>query len=612
MTAAPSPPGTPLADRVRNLAVVSGALRQHRLMFTKVLLVSYALMLTGVGCATLSVLAATSLVTGATDRPAVALVVVLAAAVVALAVLSWTDSWLSHVLAYRVINSLRLAVHGALARLAPLGLGRRRSGETAAAAMSDIEALEWFFAHTLAQLAAGLLAAATVSSVVISWWGSPGFIVVAAQLLLLVVPAIGSRLAARQGTQLRTRIGALSATAMEGRQSARELLLLDLLEEHRGRLRRETRAIQQTRQRIALRTGAEQAGIEAVTAAAVLAVLVVVTARVNTGQLAAEQIPVATVLASAALAPVLAMVAGLQRLGEMAAAAQRVDEVLHAPASRVDGGDEVLVARPEDVGRVQAVTLDVAYPLSDRAVLSSLDVELQPGEHVALVGASGAGKTTLLHTLVRLFDPAVGELRIDGFDVRRERSDRTRRRITLVAQQPHVFRCSVRDNLLVADPDRSDAEIWQALIAVGLADFVASLPDGLDASLAEHGGTWSGGQRQRLGLARGLLVDAEVLALDEPTANLDAVSEEQLMTTVADLRRDRTTIIASHRTSTIARCGRVLLLDGGRIIADGTHAQLVAEVPRYREILATTEEPPPAPPDQSSTTVAGPDTHERR
>jgi ATP-binding cassette, subfamily C, bacterial CydC len=562
------------------LRSVSGYLSPHRGLFRRVVLASWALMLTGMATSVMSVHAASTLL----DRSGSVLpLILLTLLVVAVGALAWTDSWLSHVLAYRVIDTMRLAVHASLARLAPLGLGRRRSGETAAAAMSDAEQLEWFFAHTIAQVVAGAAAALTATVAAIAWLGAPGLIVPVGQLALLAVPLLGLPVARRQGTALRSQIADLSATSVEIRQSARELVLLDRLEHARNALGQATRGVQSVRQSIAVRTGVEQAAIEIVAAWTTLTMLVVLGSRVDQGSVPASQLPVAVVLAAVALAPVLAIVASAQRVAEMSAAAARIRELVEAPAPRPlpGGGPSTLPARPSGALTVSGVR--VTYPGTDAVVLDEVSLELAAGEHVAIVGASGTGKTTLVHTLVRLFEPDSGTIRLGGAEISPEH---TRERVSLVDQHPHIFRSSVRDNLLIARDDADDNLLWEVLDDVGLAEHVRSLPEGLGTVLAEHGRTWSGGQRQRLGLARGILRDPDILILDEPTANLDQRAEQAFMERAMTLRAGRTTIVVSHRASTIAHCSRVLLLAAGRIVADGSHLRLMAD-PRYRAVLAT-------------------------
>ncbi|MFC8190288.1 amino acid ABC transporter ATP-binding/permease protein [Cellulomonas sp. NPDC057328] len=566
---------------------VSAHLREQRRLFLEVVLVVGGALVAGVGVSVLSVRAATTVAVG---NPAGAPLLALGVAVVAVGSLAWTEQWLAHVLAYRVIDTVRRRVHAAIGRLAPLGLGRRRSGETVAAAMTDAEQLEWFYAHTAAQVVAGGLAALTVSAGAVAWLGPVGLVVPAGQLLVLAVPVLALPVASRQGTALRAAVADLASTVMEARAAARETVLLGRLPAVLTEVRGGTARVQRVRRGLAVRTGLEQAAVESVGAAVVLATLLLVVDRAAAGGLAPDAVPAAVALAGAGLAPALAVVAGLQRLGETSAAGARVDALLTAPGTRpADGPRDDLQGPPAERGALRVRGLRVRYPGSDRTVLDGVDLDVRPGEHVAVVGASGAGKTTLALVLARLVGADAGEVEVDGVPVAAEPGARTRERVVLVGQHAHVFRAGVRENLLA--PDADDAALWRALEQARLADHVRALPDGLDTVLAELGGAWSGGERQRLGLARGLLRDPSVLLLDEPTAGLDARTEAAFLATLRQARAGRTTVVVTHRPAVVRACDRVVLLDGGRVVADGTHDSLVPGCARYREVLAAPEHP---------------------
>src|SRR4029077_3936305 len=199
-----------------------------------------------------------------------------------------------------------------------------------------------------------------------------------------------------------------------------------------------------------------------------------------------------------------------------------------------------------------------------------------PGATVAIVGPSGAGKTTLANLLLRFWDPNSGHVFIDGVDLRDFDLDHLRGRISLVSQDTYLFNDTLRANVALARPDADERAIYQALDQAALAEFVMSLPEGLDTKVGERGVQLSGGQRQRVAIARAFLKNAPTLVLDEATSHLDAVSEAQVRGALDALMRDRTTIVIAHRLSTVRHADLLVVLDHGHLVVRGTHADLVA------------------------------------
>jgi ATP-binding cassette subfamily B protein len=201
---------------------------------------------------------------------------------------------------------------------------------------------------------------------------------------------------------------------------------------------------------------------------------------------------------------------------------------------------------------------------------------VRAGERVAIVGPSGAGKSTLFHLLLRFYDPASGTVSLDGVPIKATDPHQARQRIALVPQEPVVFAASARENIRFGRPGASDAEVERAAELAHAAEFIRRLPGGFDAQLGERGVTLSGGQRQRIAIARAILRDAPLLLLDEATSALDAESETLVQTALEELMRHRTTLVIAHRLATVLFCDRILVMDQGRIVEQGTHASLVA------------------------------------
>ena len=217
------------------------------------------------------------------------------------------------------------------------------------------------------------------------------------------------------------------------------------------------------------------------------------------------------------------------------------------------------------------------YPTRpDVRAVDGVSLSVRAGEKVAIVGPSGAGKSTLFHLLLRFYDPASGTISVDGVPIKSADPREVRARIALVPQDSVVFAATARENIRFGRPDASDAEVERAADLAHATEFLRRLPDGFETQLGERGVTLSGGQRQRIAIARAILRDAPLLLLDEATSALDAESETLVQTALEELMRHRTTLVIAHRLATVLSCDRIMVMDQGRIVEQGTHASLVA------------------------------------
>jgi ATP-binding cassette subfamily B protein len=277
-------------------------------------------------------------------------------------------------------------------------------------------------------------------------------------------------------------------------------------------------------------------------------------------------------------------------MGQRAAAsAGRIYEILDEQPTIVDRPGAVDLVHCE--GDVKFAAVDFAYGGDDAPlVLSDFDLHLRPGETVALVGRTGVGKSTVARLLTRFYDVTAGAVEVDGHDVRDLTLASLRSHIGIVLDEPFLFSISIRDNIAYGRPTAAMDEIEAAARAAGADEFINDLAEGYETVVGERGYTLSGGQRQRIAIARTLLVNPPILVLDDATSAIDVQVEQQIHGALRVLMEGRTTLIIAHRLSTISLADRVVLMDGGAIVADGTHAELLAGTPLYAEILAQAEE----------------------
>jgi ATP-binding cassette subfamily B protein len=280
------------------------------------------------------------------------------------------------------------------------------------------------------------------------------------------------------------------------------------------------------------------------------------------------------------------MLGQLVMMGQRAkASAERIYEVLDEPTDIVERPDAEDLTVSE--GRVTFRHVDFSYR-DGSPIFDDLSFEINPGESVALVGETGSGKSTVARLLTRFYDVNGGSVEIDGHDVRDATLGSLRAAVGVVQDEPFLFSVSIRDNIAYGMPDAAFEQVEAAARAANAHEFVMRLPEGYDTVVGERGYTLSGGQRQRIAIARTLLLNPPVLVLDDATSSIDVHIEQEIHAALDALLEHRTTLVIAHRLSTIALASRVILIDGGRVVATGSHAELMASTPLYSEVLART------------------------
>jgi ATP-binding cassette subfamily C protein CydCD len=533
-----------------------------------------------IGVGILSALAVAAVKTGS---PYDYLLILLALAAPFAGLLHWLESWLAHDIAYRLLAEMRIGLFHKLDTLAPAYLVRRRSGDLVALANQDIETIEYFFAHTVAPALVAILVPSTVllALAVIAW-------PIALALLPFVLfaglaPVLMRGRIDRFGAQARETLGLLGAYVTETIQGLSDLVAFQAVAGRRLGFMDAVRGYQRIRLALLRDLSSQTAQLEIVTGLGGLAVAVVGARLVAGHQLDATSLPLLILLALASFLPISEIANVSRQLADTIASTRRYYAVQREEPAVVDGPRHP--PAPTGGSAIRFEGVDFAYPGSSRPALADVRLEVPAGTTTALVGPSGAGKTTIANLLLRFWDPNDGRILIDGVDLRELELDHLRARISLVSQDTYLFNDTLRANVLLARPEADEAAIHRALEQAALADFVETLPEGLDTMVGERGVQLSGGQRQRVAIARAFLKNAPTLILDEATSHLDAVSEAQVRGALDSLMRDRTTIVIAHRLSTVRDADLVAVLDHGHLVETGSHAELLARNGLYARLI---------------------------
>ena len=497
--------------------------------------------------------------------------------------LHWLESWVAHDMAFRLLADMRLAAFRKLDALAPAYLVRRRSGDLMALVTHDVELVEYFFAHTMAPAFVAILVPAIV--LVVLGLADPILPLTLIPFLLAVglCPFFLRGRVDRLGSEAREAAGELAAFAVDSVQGLGEIVSFQQEGNRAKQLATLTARHASLRLPFYRELTLQQSLLEIFTGLGGLAVVVAGAFAVSDRGLDPALLPLLTILAMAAFLPVSEIAQVGRQLADTLGATRRIQALMNEPVPVTDGKG----VPPRD--GAAALTLDnvtFTYPGQHRPALNNVAIAIPAGRTLALVGSSGAGKTTLAQLLLRFWDPEAGALKLNGHDLRDYRLDDLRAQMALVAQDTYLFNDSLRNNLLIANPQANEADLAAAIEHASLTDLVDGLPEGIEAPVGERGASLSGGQRQRVAIARAFLKDAPILILDEATSHLDAVNERAVRAALDRLKADRTTIVIAHRLSTIRDADLIVVLGEGRVLEMGRHADLLAAKGAYAQLVA--------------------------
>ena len=500
-------------------------------------------------------------------------------------ILHWCESWLAHDVAYRLLADMRLAVFQKLDALAPAYLTRRRSGDLVGAATHDVELIEYFFAHTVTPAFVAVLVPAAVLVALGEFGLALVLVLVPFLLYTALVPVLGRSRIDRLSSRAREASGDLNAHVVDTVQGLAEIVAYRRVAAWGEALGAKARRFYELRLPFLRDLARQTAFQETATGLGGLAVIGAGAWLAHQGRMDAASLPLLTLLALSAFVPLWEIAQVGRQLADTLGAARRLSAVEAEPIPVTDGPGVPAAAARGGLA-VELADVRFTYPGRTRPALGAVSLRIKDGSTVALVGPSGAGKTTVASLLLRFWDPQSGVIRLFGHDLREYQLDELRKRIALVAQDTYLFNDTLRANVMLARPDADDASLGLAVERAALQELVASLPDGLDTIVGERGAQLSGGQRQRVAIARAFLKDAPVLILDEATSHLDAVNEQAVRRALDLLQADRTTIVIAHRLSTVRDADLIVVLDDGKLVEVGRHAELLARGDLYAHLVA--------------------------
>jgi len=498
------------------------------------------------------------------------------------------QTWISTRVGQHVMHGLRTSVFGHLQRQSIAFFTRTRTGEIQSRITNDIGGMESVVTSTATSIAANLTTAiATAAAMVALSWR------LALISLLVMPPAIYlTRKVARMRraitTQQQRELANLNVTIEEGLSingvqlaktmgtgpslverfttSSARLIDLELRSQLAGRLR--------------------MASLSIIFAAIPAIIYLAAGLPVSANTITIGTLIAFTTLQNSLFRPLTGLLSTSVSVISSLALFARIFEYLDLPVEVDDPAQPVELDPAQITGHVRLEDVSFAYPGADRPAVSGVDVNVPVGSTLALVGETGSGKTTLASLIARLYDPTSGTVRVDGIDIRDMRLADLAAVVGVVSQETYLLHTTVRDNLRYAKPDATDAEIEDAARAAQIHDLIAGLAEGYDTMVGSRGHRFSGGEKQRLAIARTLLRDPRVLVLDEATSALDTETERAVQKAFDNLARGRTTITIAHRLSTVRNADQIIVLDHGRVVEAGTHLSLLASQGRYADLAA--------------------------
>ena len=497
-------------------------------------------------------------------------------------ILHYAEQYCNHFIAFKLLAIIRHKVFAALRKLCPAKLEGRDKGNLISIITTDIELLEVFYAHTISPIAIATLTSLIMVIFIGRYHWLTGLLALAAYMIVgIVIPMWNGRRGSQMGMEFRTNFGELNSFVLDSLRGLDETIQYDQGEKRKEQMSERSRSLAGMQEKLSKMEGAQRSFTNLVILLASFGMLALTVWLYGKGEIGFEGILTCTIAMMGSFGPVVALSSLSNNLNQTLASGERVLSLLEETpmVEEISGDVDIRTASgnipvvSENTGKEEsrasvfsgAEAQHVTFAYENETILDDYSLKLEPGKITGIHGASGSGKSTLLKLLMRFWDVNQGSVSVDGEDVRKIPTRHLRDMESYVTQETHLFHDSIANNIAVGSPGASRAAIIEAAKKASIHDFIMNLPKSYDTEVGELGDTLSGGEKQRIGIARAFLHDSPLILMDEPTSNLDSLNEGIILKSLREASEKKTVVLVSHRKSTMNIVDTVFEMKDGRI-----------------------------------------------
>ena len=483
-------------------------------------------------------------------------------------ILHYMEQYCNHFIAFKLLAIIRHKVFAALRKLCPAKLEGRDKGNLISIITTDIELLEVFYAHTISPIAIATLTSIIMVIFIGRYHWLAGLLALAAYLIVgVAIPMWNGKRGSQKGMEFRTNFGELNSFVLDSLRGLDETIQYGQGEKRKEQMSERSKNLAGMQESLSKMEGSQRSFTNMVILLASFGMLALTICLYDKGTMGFEGILTCTIAMMGSFGPVVALSSLSNNLNQTLASGERVLSLLEETplVEEIPGDVETSGAESMEHGFTEAEAENVTFAYGEEVILDNYSLKLQPGKITGIHGASGSGKSTLLKLLMRFWDVQDGSVSVDGTDVRKIPTKHLRDMESYVTQETHLFHDSIANNIAIAKPGASREEIMEAAKKASIHDFIMTLPKGYDTEVGELGDTLSGGEKQRIGIARAFLHECPLILLDEPTSNLDSLNEGIILKSLKESAKKKTVVLVSHRVSTMNVADVVYEMENVRI-----------------------------------------------